>query len=208
MGSPDISALPSAPECQFCHLASNRAQLPGCGGEKVVGTVPGTHSHPNARQWHRDGAAPGACQAGKGTWCMPPLARQSRCERCGRDPGALPPRRKLGEGAGSRLAVESHGSRAGEQLSASQPGAPPLPGLGGALAGRGLWERGQWAPAPPTPCSQLESQALSRGQGSSGGPLLKGSPCFPGPSRGWWQPWARSVPGTAGSSCTTRACLS
>lgn len=55
------------------------------------------------------------------------------------------------------------------------------PRLGDFLGGEGLRERGQRVPAPPPPGSQLEPKVLPRGQGSSGGPPLKGQPCFPAP---------------------------
>lgn len=57
----------------------------------------------------------------------------------------------------------------------------PTPAWGRFLTAEGLWEKGQRAPAPPPPGSQLEPQVLSRGQGSSGGPCLKGQSCLPGP---------------------------
>lgn len=72
------------------------------------------------------------------------------------------------------------------------PWALPTPRLGNFRAGESLWERGQRAPAPSPPGSQLEPQALSRGQGSAGGPPLKGQSCFPAP-----EPHRRVVaPGT------------
>lgn len=102
------------------------------------------------------------------------------------------------EGANSR---GWQGSRTRQFLSVPGPWNPshcPTTPFRNFLAGKELWEREQRAPAPPPPSSQLEPQALSRGQASSEGPLLKG-PASQARAAGWWQPWARSVPGTAGS---------
>lgn len=56
------------------------------------------------------------------------------------------------------------------------PPRPPHTSRRNFLAGKGLWERRRWTPAPSPPGNQLEPRVLSRGQGSSGAPPPKGSP--------------------------------
>lgn len=74
------------------------------------------------------------------------------------------------------------------------PPRPPHTSRRNFLAGKGLWERRRWTPAPSPPGNQLEPRVLSRGQGSSGAPPPQKAALLPRP----WAPAGRRGGGGTG----------